>query len=286
MDISRGNELVDYKLGNLRISSSFRTSKTDNQNNCSYSFDLGSISMLSNVKKLDLNSVSICNNFNNVPSYANYFVLQWFDGVLHEVDVVVPPNYYAYDALATQLQTQIRAIDASLSAFTFVFDTTIQKFVFASGNPAVGVGFAPSVKVPNLENNNFLYLIGANPLGTGLSLGDPLTYRPALFGAVVVYIGSNRLGSGLSTKSQIIDDSVNRKVIALNSNEILALQITSEFGFYTHYYDQGSASRAKVSFQLPQQVTQFDISIQDAYGNIMESNDNNAPYFMNFGVYY
>ena len=143
MDILRGNDLTDYKVGNLRICSSFRTKEADSQNNCTYTFDIGGVSMLSSVKKINLNSVNICNNFNNVASYNNYFVFHWFDVSLHEVDVVVPPNYYDMNALALQLQTQIQAIDPVLATFTFTYDATIQKFKFASvsGNLTISVQY-------------------------------------------------------------------------------------------------------------------------------------------------
>lgn len=285
MDILRGNDLTDYKVGNLRICSSFRANKASPDTNCSYNFDLGGVSMLSSVKKINLNSVSICNNFNNVASYNNYFDFQWFDGVLHTVQIVVPPNYYSYSALATQLQTQIQALDPILATFTFTFDTTVQKYKYDTGNPAVGAGFFASLSVPNLENNNFLYLIGSNPISSGLNVSTTLSYRPALFGAVVAYICSSRLGIGHSIKSQIIDDSVNRQVVAISSNELISIHITSDFGAYTSYYDQGSM-RGEIAYQTPQQLTQFDISIQDQYGNVLETNDINAPNYLNFSIYY
>ena len=79
MDSFSGNDtsLKTYNVANLRLSTAYRTNLLDPDTNCI--IQLNQSRLLTNVVKIDVNYVNICNVFYNVASYNNKFELQIFE---------------------------------------------------------------------------------------------------------------------------------------------------------------------------------------------------------------
>ena len=65
------DSLKQYNVANLRLSTSFRSNINDRDTNCTINLTQNRI--INNVVKINLNNVTICNNFYNVASYNNKF---------------------------------------------------------------------------------------------------------------------------------------------------------------------------------------------------------------------
>lgn len=273
--------LRSYNEQIVRVSTANRSNLADLDTNCTINFQNVAATGLSKIIQINLDSICVCNNFRNVPSYANSFILQWFDGTLHEEPIYITPGYYDATQLAALMQT---AIQVYIPTATVIYDTTVYRFKFAT-NSATGMSLQVNTNQTRFFENSFLYNIGANPIGTALELEFTLTNRPALFGATQIYILSDRLAYSKCTYTRVVSEALPRYVASSNINQIFSMGIDVEWGTYQVYYDQGSA-RGEIVYPSPIQLDTFDFKVVDNVGNILEPESNNTPITINFKIKY
>jgi len=290
MESFNGNtdNLKNFNESNLRISTSFRSNFTDPDTNCTLDFTQNR--NINNIVKLNLNYVTICNNFYNVASYNNTFYLLVNSGAGNTVNkITVPVGYYDATALAALLQTLCVPFAPTL---TITYSETLKRIVFNTNDAGTTILLNPDTLSANFNylGNNFLYLIGAPVDGGGYSatnVPSPLPSPPALFGATSVYIVSNKLVTARSILNVLLpdDNEINRSLQSQNASEIMALGITSPWGTYQTYYDNGSA---RGMYVLSQGLTldTVDLKVVDQFGNVLENGTNNTPIYYSFKIFY
>ena len=110
---------------------------------------------------------------------------------------------------------------------------------------------------------------------------------PALFGATNVYIMSNKLVNAKSVLNVLgpNDADTSRDLSSQNGSEIMSIGITSPFGTYQQYYDQGSS---RGEFVLAQGISldSIDLRVVDQFGNVLQTDAKNSPIYYSFKVSY
>lgn len=277
--------LPEYNVANLRLSTSFKSNFYDPDTNCVINMTQNRI--INNVCKLNLNSVTICNNFHNIATYNNRFSLDVITGGLPlGYTLRVPAGYYTATALAAKLQELITPY-AALT--TVVWSETLKRFVINTNDAGVEIRFFVS-NPDNYIGNNFLYIVGLPLLGEGYvatNVDSPFPDPPALFGATNVYIMSNKLVNAKSVLNVLgpNDADTSRDLQSQNGSEIMSLGITSPFGVYQQYYDQGSS---RGEFVLAQGISldSIDLRVVDQFGNVLQTDAKNTPIYYSFKVSY
>jgi hypothetical protein len=278
--------LRQFNVSNLRVSTSFRSNYFDRDTNCKIDFTQNRV--INNIVKIDLNFVEICNNFFNIASYNNKFsLIVLVSGVPTLYDIIVDPNYYNTTTLATYLQTAIQVYSPTT---TVVWSEPLRRFVINTNDPLVKIRFNVLLPLRNFLGNNFLHIIGLDPLGVGYEADNtdtPFPYPPNLAGATTVYIMSDKLCSGKSILNVIgpNDANTSRDIQSQSANEIMSFGITAPFGAYQTYYDQGSA-RAEFVYSQGFSLDSLDLKFTDEYGNILETDAKNTPIYLSFKITY
>lgn len=277
--------LRQFNVSNLRVSTSFRSNFFDRDTNCTIDFTQNRV--INNIVKINLNSVTICNNFFNIASYNNKFsLIVTLDGFPTVYDIIVEPNYYSTTTLATLLQTIIQTYAPTT---TVIWSEPLKRFVINTGDPLVTIRF--NVLQPkNYLGNNFLYIVGLDPLGLdyeATNSNSPFPYPPNLAGATNIYILSNKLCSGKSILNVLgpNDSNTSRDLQSQSGNEIMALGITSAYGAYQTYYDQGS-ERAEFVYSQGIALDSLDLKFVDEFGNVLETDAINTPIYLSFKITY
>jgi hypothetical protein len=280
------DSLKQFNVANLRLSTSFRSNFYDRDTNCTINLTQNRI--INNVVKINLNSVTICNNFYNVASYNNKFILFVIinqDPQFYEI--VVPPAYYNTTQLAATLQELIR-VHAPLT--TVAWSDTYKRFFVNTNDGLTKIRFGPDGPLKNFLQNNFLYIVGLPLNGVPYEADDTNSLfpnAPALFGATNVYIMSNKLVSGKSVLNVLgpNDADTDRDLQSQNGSEIMSLGITAAYGAYQTYYDQGSE---RGDYVLSQGIAldSIDLKVVDEFGNVLETDANNTPIYFSFKVSY
>ena len=265
----------------VRVSTANRSDLSDPDTNCIINFQNSAASGLSKIIQIDLDTISICNNFRNIATYNNSFLFEWYDGTLQSEIINITPGYYEASQLAATMQTEIQAY---VPTATVIYDTTINRFKFAS-NSATGISLLVNVQQTKFFENSFLYTIGAEFSGQPLDTAFTLRNRPALFGATQLYFISDKLGYGKCTYTKVLNEATPRLVSSTNINQIFSLNIDSQFGTYQSYYDQGS-NRGTICYPSPVQLDSFDFKVVDNVGNILEPDSTNTPIMLNFRIKY
>ena len=277
--------LRQFNVSNLRVSTSFKSNFNDPDTNCIIDFTQNRV--INNIVKINLNSVSICNNFYNIASYNNrFFLVVSIGGISQGYDKTIPVGYYDTTKLAAELQTQIQTI-APIA--TVIWSETLKRFVINTNDVLITVRFTPA-NPKNFLGNNFLYFIGLDPLGVGYIADNTPTafpYPPNLVGATSVYIMSNKLCSGKSIFNVLgpNDANTSRDVQSQSGNEIMSFGITAPFGVYQTYYDQGS-QRAEFVFSQGIALDSLDLKFIDDFGNVLETDAINTPIYLSFNITY
>lgn len=277
--------LRQFNVSNLRVSTSFKSNFNDPDTNCIIDFTQNRV--INNIVKINLNSVTICNNFYNIASYNNrFFLVVSIGGISQGYDITIPVGYYDTTKLAAELQTQIQTV-APIA--TVIWNDTIKRFVINTNDVLITVRFTPS-NPKNFLGNNFLYLIGLDPLGVGYVADNTATafpYPPNLVGATSTYIMSNKLCSGKSILNVLGENDANtsRDVQSQSGNEIMSFGITAPFGAYQTYYDQGS-QRAEFVFSQGIALDSLDLKFVDDFGNVLETDAINTPIYLSFQITY
>jgi hypothetical protein len=243
--------------------------------------------IINNVCKLNLNSVTICNNFYNIATYNNRFSLIVITGGLPlGYSFRVEPNYYNVDTFAAQFQLLIR-VHAPLA--TVVWSETLRRFVINTGDAGVELQFETSTP-NNFIGNNLLYIIGLPIDGQGFTatnVDTPFPYPPNLAGTVNAYIISNKLTNSKSVLNVLgnNDTETNRDLQSQNASEIMSIGITSPWGAYQTYYDQGSQ---RGEYVLSQSICldSIDLRVVDEFGNVLQTDAKNTPIYYSFRVSY
>ena len=184
-------DLKEYDKLNLRVSTTFRSSEASPHTKCKILFgntDLG----ISRAKRIDITGASIPNNFCNVSSYCNKYVLEVYnDPTLDAYTLTIPPNYYNATQLATIIENQIKVY---VPTATFFFNTDLKRFQYNSNSStAIALQVDTDQISQNSSYNNLMWILGET-FGTGLN--DTLftfTNEPNLVGVSTVYILSNKI---------------------------------------------------------------------------------------------
>jgi hypothetical protein len=278
--------LPEYNIANLRLSTSFRSNFNDPDTNCTINMTQNRI--INNVCKLNLNSVTICNNFHNIATYNNRFILTVEQGNPFPTSytIRVPPNYYTATALAAELQ---RLISVYAALTTVVWSDTLKRFVINTNDPGLELRFFVS-NPNNFIGNNFLYIIGLPLDGAGYVatiVDSPFPYPPALFGATNVYIMSNKLVNAKSVLNVLgpNDSDIDRDLQSQNGSEIMSIGITAAYGSYNQYYDQGS-DRGEYILAQGINLDSIDLRVVDQFGNVLQTDAKNTPIYYSFKVSY
>jgi len=278
--------LRQFNVSNLRVSTSFRSNYFDSDTNCRIDFTQNRV--INNIVKINLNFVEICNNFFNVASYNNKFSLIVTVGGFPTVyDVTIQPNYYTVTSLASLLQSIIQTYAPTT---TVVWSEPLKRFVINTNDPLVTIRFNVLQPLRNFLGNNFLYIIGLDPLGVGYEANNnnsPFPYPPNLTGATSVYIMSDKLCSGKSILNVIgpNDANTSRDIQSQSANEIMSFGITAPYGTYQTYYDQGS-ERGEFVFSQGIALDSLDLKFVDEYGNVLETDAKNTPIYLSFKITY
>ena len=278
--------LRQFNVSNLRVSTSFRSNYFDRDTNCKIDFTQNRV--INNIVKIDLNFVEICNNFFNIASYNNKFTLiVLVSGVPTLHDIIVDPNYYNTTTLAAYLQTAIQVYSPTT---TVVWSEPLRRFVINTNDPVVKIRFNVLLPLRNFLGNNFLHIIGLDPLGVGYEADNtdsPFPYPPNLTGATTVYIMSDKLCSGKSILNVIGENDANtsRDIQSQSGNEIMSFGITAPYGAYQTYYDQGS-ERAEFVYSQGFSLDSLDLKFVDEYGNVLETDAKNTPIYLSFKISY
>jgi hypothetical protein len=278
--------LRQFNVSNLRVSTSFRNNFFDKDTNCIIDFTQNRV--INNIVKINLNSVTICNNFFNIASYNNkYSFIVITNGTPVVYEDVVPPGYYNTTTLADYIQSSItNGTGATLT--TVVWNEDLRRFVINTNDATIKIRFNVSGPPKNYLGNNFLYIIGQDPLGLGYEADNtdtPFPYPPNLAGATNIYILSNKLCSGKSILNVLgpNDSNTSRDLQSQSGNEIMSLGITSAFGAYETYYDSGS-DRAEFVFSQGIALDSLDLKFVDEFGNVLETDAINTPIYLSFKI--
>ena len=280
--------LKQFNVSNLRVSTSFRSNYFDPDTNCRIDFTQNRV--INNIVKINLNYVEICNNFFNIASYNNkYTFIVLTNGVPVVYPDIVPPNYYNTTTLAAYLQETL-SDGTGASATTVVWSETLRRFVINTNDATIKIRFNVSGPPKNFLGNNFLHIIGLDPLGVGYEANDtdtPFPYPPNLTGATSVYIMSDKLCSGKSILNVIgpNDANTSRDIQSQSANEIMSFGITAPFGAYQTYYSQGD-DRAEFVYSQGFSLDSLDLKFTDEYGNILETDAKNTPIYLSFKITY
>jgi hypothetical protein len=243
--------------------------------------------IINNVCKLNLNCVTICNNFYNIATYNNRFSLIVITGGLPlGYSFAVTPNYYNVITLAAQLQLLIR-VHAPLT--TVVWSEPLRRFVINTNDATIELQFETSTP-NNFIGNNLLYIIGLPINGQGYTasnIDSAFPFPPNLAGAVNAYIISNKLTNSKSVLNVLgnNDTETNRDLQSQNASEIMAIGITSPWGTYQTYYDQGS-QRGEYTLSQSICLDSIDLRVVDEFGNVLQSGSVNTPIYYSFRVSY
>ena len=76
-----------------------------------------------------------------------------------------------------------------------------------------------------------------------------------------------------------------RELQSQNASEIMAIGITSPYGTYNTYYNNGS-DRGDWVFSNGLNLDSIDIQITDEFGNYLENGTNNSPVYLSLKCYY
>jgi hypothetical protein len=288
MDSFSGNDtnLKSYNVANLRLSTAYRTNIRDPDTNCI--IQLNQSRLLTNVVKVDVNYVNICNVFHNVASYNNKFELQIFDinvgPPVTFYSMEIPVGYYTATELGVVIQAALRGIDTRLQLLTYVYDTTLERYIAASNN---GTYYCRLVPFPNNQNqfgNNFLWLIGAEPrvYQQITQFPTPTPYPTNLTGATSVYLLSRKLATTKSVFEQLDNQG---RVSSIIGNEVMSIGVNSAYGVYQTYYDQGS-DRGVNTFSTGFILDEVDIKFVDEWNNVLESDRPLNPIQIGIKLYY
>jgi len=277
--------LPEFNSANLRLSTSFRSNFNDRDTNCIINMTQNRI--INNVCKINLNSVTICNNFYNIATYNNRFSLIVITGGLPlGYTFRVEPNYYNVDTFAAQFQLLIR-VHAPLA--TVVWSETLRRFVINTGDAGVELQFETSTP-NNFIGNNLLYIIGLPINGQGYTatnVDTPFPFPPNLAGTVNAYIISNKLTNSKSVLNVLgnNDTETNRDLQSQNASEIMSIGLTAPWGAYQTYYDQGSG---RGDYVLSQSICldSIDLRVVDEFGNVLQTDAKNTPIYYSFRVNY
>jgi hypothetical protein len=281
--------LKEFNVSNLRLSTSFKSNFNAPDSNCVINFTQNR--NLTNICKINVNYVSMCNNWYNVASYNNKFTLfTERNAVFNNYSITVPVGYYTVVDLCSYLQNLFRTT-YGIATCIVAFSETAKRIYINTGDPALVIYFGVQEGgLINYIGNNFLYLVGL-PLDGGGYLATNVDTNfpnpPALFGATSVYILSNKLASTKSIKNVILegDNEGNRELQSQNASEIMAICITSSYGTYNTYYDQGS-ERGDYVFSNGINLDSIDLQITDQFGNFLENGTNNTPVYLSLKCYY
>jgi hypothetical protein len=280
--------LKQFNVSNLRVSTSFRSNYFDPDTNCRIDFTQNRV--INNIVKINLNYVEICNNFFNIASYNNrYSFIVLTNGVPVVYEDIVPPNYYNTTTLAAYLQETL-SDGTGASATTVVWSETLRRFVINTNDATIKIRFNVLQPIKNFLGNNFLHIIGLDPLGVGYEADNtdsPFPFPPNLTGATSVYIMSDKLCSGKSILNVIgsNDSNTSRDIQSQSSNEIMSFGITAAFGAYQSYYSQGD-DRAEFVYSQGFSLDSLDLKFTDEYGNILETDSKNTPIYLSFKITY
>jgi len=280
--------LKQFNVSNLRVSTSFRSNYFDPDTNCRIDFTQNRV--INNIVKINLNYVEICNNFFNIASYNNkYTFIVLTNGVPVVYPDIVPPNYYNTTTLAAYLQETL-SDGTGAGATTVVWSETLRRFVINTNDATIKIRFNVSGPPKNFLGNNFLHIIGLDPLGVGYEANDtdtPFPYPPNLTGATSVYIMSDKLCSGKSILNVIgpNDANTSRDIQSQSANEIMSFGITAPYGAYQTYYSQGD-DRAEFVYSQGFSLDSLDLKFTDEYGNILETDAKNTPIYLSFKITY
>lgn len=280
--------LKQFNVSNLRVSTSFRSNYFDSDTNCRIDFTQNRV--INNIVKINLNYVNICNNFFNIASYNNrYSFIVITSGVPVVYEDIVPPNYYNTTTLAAYLQETL-SDGTGASATTVVWSETLRRFVINTNDATIKIRFNVLQPLRNFLGNNFLHIIGLNPLGVGYEANDsdsPFPYPPNLAGVSSVYVMSDKLCSGKSILNVIgpNDANTSRDIQSQSANEIMSFGITAPYGAYQTYYSQGD-DRAEFVYSQGFSLDSLDLKFTDEYGNILETDAKNTPIYLSFKITY
>jgi len=277
--------LPEFNSANLRLSTSFRSNFNDRDTNCIINMTQNRI--INNVCKLNLTSVTICNNFYNIATYNNRFSLIVITGGLPlGYSFRVDPNYYNVDTFAAKFQTLIR-VHAPLA--TVVWSEPLRRFVINTNDPTIELEFQTSTP-NNFIGNNLLYIIGLPIDGVGYTatnVDSPFPFPPNLAGTVNAYIMSNKLVNSKSVLNVLgnNDTETNRDLQSQNASEIMSIGLTSAWGTYQTYTDQGSL---RGDYTLSQSICldSIDLRVVDEFGNVLQTDSKNTPIYYSFRVSY
>ncbi len=268
--------LKSYDDNTFVLNTADRTDLNDPDTNCVIEFNNSAIGPMSKIVIADITSVSICNNFYNIASYNNAFVLQTYDGMtLLEYPLRLTPNYYTATTLASALQTLLSA-QVGLGALTVIYDATLRRIVIHT-NSGLAVALQIDLNFPyRYYQNSFLWTIGATfsgqPLATSITMPNPT----ALFGATQIFLVSQKLAYTKNTKTNVTSEALPRIVQSKISNIVIAINITAPFGVYDSYYNNGS-DRGVITFPSEQQFDAIDLKWVDPVGNVLQSDATNTP---------
>lgn len=279
--------LPEFNSANLRLSTSFRSNFNDRDTNCIINMTQNRI--INNVCRINLNTVTLCNNFCNIATYNNRFSITVTTGGLPlGYSIRVPPNYYNVTTLAAELQSLISAFAGTT---TVVWSETLKRFVINTNDAGVEIEFSTSTP-NNFIGNNLLYIIGLPINGQGYTatnIDSPFPFPPNLAGCVNAYIISNKLANSKSVLNVLgnNDTETNRDLQSQVASEIMAIGITAPFGVYQTYTDQGSL---RGDYTLSQSICldSIDLRLVDEFGNVLQAvgDAKNTPIYYSFRVSY
>jgi len=277
--------LPEFNSANLRLSTSFRSNFNDRDTNCTINMTQNRI--INNVCKLNLTSVTICNNFYNIATYNNRFSLIVITGGLPlGYSFRVEPNYYNVITFAAEFQTLIR-VHAPLA--TVVWSEPLRRFVINTNDATIELEFETSTP-NNFIGNNLLYIIGLPLTGQGYTatnVDSPFPFAPNLAGTVNAYIISNKLANSKSVLNVLgnNDTETNRDLQSQNASEIMSIGLTCPWGTYQTLYDAGSL---RGEYVLSQSICldSIDLRVVDEFGNVLQAAAVNTPIYYSFRVSY
>ena len=283
--------LRQFNVSNLRVSTAFRSNYFDPDTNCRIDFTQNRV--INNIVKINLNYVNINNNFFNIASYNNrYSFIVIINGVPTVYDDIVPPGYWDTDTLANYIQSSLTNGTGAGATIVGWDDDQIygRRFFVNTNDPNVKIRFTVLGPPKNFLGNNFLHIIGLDPLGVGYeatNINTPFPYPPNLAGATSVYIMSDKLCSGKSILNVIgpNDANTSRDIQSQSANEIMSFGITAPFGAYQTYYSQGD-DRAEFVYSQGFSLDSLDLKFTDEYGNILETDAKNTPIYLSFKITY
>jgi len=152
--------LKQFNVSNLRVSTSFRSNYFDPDTNCRIDFTQNRV--INNIVKINLNYVNICNNFFNIASYNNrYSFIVIINGVSSVYEDIVPPDYWTVTELASYMQDSITN-GTGASATTVVWNEDLRRFVINTNDATIKIRFNVLQPIKNFLGNNFHLLILTN----------------------------------------------------------------------------------------------------------------------------